>query len=122
MFFNQIVISVCQKKSYFQVLFEVKIWLQLAHRSSRQYFTIMMIWSMLSMYKQQHLKVVNTPTNVKTCAIFICETGITRICFAKKSTFKNWLSCICHQVSGFAHVDEEIDSLFNIDNFPMINA
>jgi hypothetical protein len=73
-------------------------------------------------YKQQHLKVVNTPTSVKICSISICEPEIPRICFARKSTFKNWLSCICHQVSGFAHVDEEIDSLLNIDNFPMINA
>jgi hypothetical protein len=77
---------------------------------------------MLSTYKQPHLKVVNTPTRVKTCSISICELGIPRICFARKPTLKIWLSCIRHQVSGFAHVDEEINSLLNINNFPMINA
>jgi hypothetical protein len=42
---------------------------------------------------------------------------ILRICFARKPTFGNWPSCICHQTNGFAHVNDEIKSLLNKDNF-----
>jgi hypothetical protein len=40
----------------------------------------------------------------------------------KKLTFKKWPSCICHQVSGFAHINEEINNLLNRDNSLMTNV
>jgi hypothetical protein len=58
---------------------------------------------------------------LKTSSIFICEPRIARICFARKSTFGNWLSCSSHQPDGFAHADEGIESFLNKDNSPMIN-
>jgi hypothetical protein len=76
----------------------------------------------LSTCKQQHLKAINTPTRQKTCPIYICEPKIPRIWVVRKPTFRNWPSCICHQVSGFAHADEEIKNLLNRDNSGMIDA
>jgi hypothetical protein len=58
---------------------------------------------------------------LKTNSIFICEPGIARICFARKPTFGNWLSCSSHQVDGSAHANEGIESLLNKDNSPMTN-
>ncbi len=87
-----------------------------------RFFTIMIIRSMLSICKWQHVKVVNTPARLKTHSISICEHGIPRIYFAKKPTFGNWPLCIRHQVSGSTHVDEKIDSLPNINNSLIINV
>jgi hypothetical protein len=75
--------------SIFNYCLKSKFGLQLPHRSSWQFFTIMMIRSMLSTYKQQHFKVVSTPTRIKTRSIYICEPGILRLCFAKNPTFEN---------------------------------
>jgi hypothetical protein len=77
----------------------------------------------LSTCKQQHLKVVNTPTRLKTCPISICEPKIPRICFARElPTFENWSSCICHQVSGFVDANEKIKNFINKDNSTVTNA
>ncbi len=78
-----------------------------------------MIQSMLSTCKWQCPKAINTATKLKTCSDSICELEILKFCFARKPTFRNWLSCICHRVSGSAHANEEINNLLNKDNSPM---
>jgi hypothetical protein len=77
---------------------------------------------MFSICKRQHLKIVNTPKRLETYLVSIYEPKIPMICFVRKPTFKNWSSYIHHQASGFASVDEEIESLLNKDNSPMTNA
>jgi hypothetical protein len=62
------------------------------------------------------------PNKIKTHSISIYKLNIPRICFAKKLTFKKWPSCICHQVSGFAHINEEINNLLNRDNSLVTNV
>jgi hypothetical protein len=41
---------------------------------------------MLSICELQCLKVVNTPTKLKTRSIFICELGIPKIYFVEKNS------------------------------------
>jgi hypothetical protein len=91
---------------------------------SGQFFTAVIIWSIFSTCKQQHLRVINTPTRLKTPSIFIYEPTdkISRICFGRKPTFGNWPSHIHHQANGSAHVDEGIESLLNKYNSQATNS
>jgi len=76
---------------------------------------------MFSTCKQLRFKTVSTLARLKTHSISILEPRTPKICFGK-ATLGNQPSCIRHQASGFAHVDEIIESLLNKDNSPMTNA
>jgi hypothetical protein len=76
---------------------------------------------MLATCKWQCPKTINIAIRLKTHSDSICELEILRICFARKPTFRNWLSCIHHQVNGFAHANEKVNNLLNKDNSPMTN-
>jgi hypothetical protein len=76
---------------------------------------------MFSTCKQLRFKTVSTLARLKTHSISILEPRTPKICFGK-ATLGNQPSCIRHQASGFAHLDEIIKSLLNKDNSPMTNA
>ncbi len=65
---------------------------------------------MFSTCKRLHFKIVNILARLKTHSISILEPKIPKFCFARKATLGNWPSYICHQASGFADVDEIIES------------
>ncbi len=87
-----------------------------------QFFIMLMIWSKLSSNNLQCLRVVNIPTRMNRCSISIYDPKIPSICLARKLTFGNWVSWICHQAKeGSTHVVGVIN-LLNKDNFPTTSA
>jgi hypothetical protein len=95
---------------------------QFRWRSSSQFFTMMMIWSKLSSYNLQRLKVVNTLARLNTHLVSICDHRSPNICLARKLTFGNGVSWIHHQAKGSTHVVGDIDNLLNKDNSPATSA